>query len=359
MAVSQRSGASTAPLPQTGEQSESVSAVHADGQQPSPPLQALIAVKLQLVAHPEPTIRSRVQASPSLHVLGHEPAPLAIAVSHSSGGSTAPLPQVGEQSESVSALHADGQQPSPPAHIVIGLALQEAEHPEPTRRSSVQASPSSHVLGHAPAPLAIPVSHVSGGSTVPFPHVGEQSPSLCVSHAEGQHPSPLAQSVMGPALQLTAHPDPTNWSFVHAIPSLQVRGHAPASPSGIAVSHASRASTVPFPQVGEQSASVVESQSEGQQPSPSTHALTRLALQLAEHAEPTSRSVVHAIPSSHSLGHAPGSPARMAVSQVSMAPTEPSPQLVEQSLSLAASHPPGQQPSPSTQVTISSQAHAA
>ena len=41
-----------------------------------------------------------------------------------SPGSTTPLPQVGEQSESVLALHPAGQQPSPEVQVVMDVWLQ-------------------------------------------------------------------------------------------------------------------------------------------------------------------------------------------------------------------------------------------
>ncbi len=63
-------------------------------------------------------------------------------------------------------------------------------------------------------------------------------------------------------------------SDVHATPSLQLAGHAPRLPAGIAVSHVSGASTVPLPQDAEQSVSVAGLQSDGQQPSPEAQLVT-------------------------------------------------------------------------------------
>ena len=55
-----------------------------------------------------------VQALPSLQVVGQvDPG------SQVSPGSTTPLPQLGEQSESVFALHPAGQQPSPATQVVM------------------------------------------------------------------------------------------------------------------------------------------------------------------------------------------------------------------------------------------------
>jgi hypothetical protein len=59
----------------------------------------------------------------------------------------------------------------------------------------------------------------------------------------------------------------------------------------------------------------------------------------------SSRSVVQGLPSSQVVGQAPGLPAAIAMSQVSSLATFPSPQLAEQSGSLAAVQPAGQQPS--------------
>src|SRR5690606_18754660 len=110
-----------------------------------------------------------------------------------------------EQSESVVALQADAQQPSPELHDVIGALLHDTEQPEPTSLSMVHATPSSQASGHAPGPLAIPVSQVSGGSTTPLPQLGEQSESVLESQPEGQQPSPDAQATIAALLQETEH----------------------------------------------------------------------------------------------------------------------------------------------------------
>ena len=60
-----------------------------------------------------------VQALPSVQEVGQEDAG-----SQVSPPSTTPLPQVGEQSESVFALHPAGQQPSPEIQVVILAWLQ-------------------------------------------------------------------------------------------------------------------------------------------------------------------------------------------------------------------------------------------
>ncbi len=133
---------------------------------------------------------------PSSQPAGQAPGPDEIAVSHVSGGSTTPLPQVAEHSASFNALQPGGQQPSPVAHAVIGALLHAAAHPEPTSLSRVHAIPSLQPEGQAPGPDEIAVSQVSGGSTTPLPHEAEQSLSFTASHPDGQHPSPDAHAVM-------------------------------------------------------------------------------------------------------------------------------------------------------------------
>jgi hypothetical protein len=66
---------------------------------------------------------------------------------------------------------------------------------------------------------------------------------------------------------------PVSWSVVHAFPSSQLVGHESGG------SHVSLASTVPLPQLAEQSVSVVASQAVGQQPSPATQVSMELWLQ--------------------------------------------------------------------------------
>ncbi len=104
-----------------------------------------------------------------------------------------PDPLHGEQSTSFCPQPA-GQHPSPEMQAVTGTWLQDVEQPEPTKVSVVQASPSPQLVGHAPAPAAMPVSQVSGGSTTPLPQLAEQSESLKALHADGQQPSPDAQA---------------------------------------------------------------------------------------------------------------------------------------------------------------------
>ena len=62
-----------------------------------------------------------VQSFPSLQEVGQDDAG-----SQVSPGSTTALPQVGEQSESVLALHPAGQQPSPATQVVMEVWPQVA-----------------------------------------------------------------------------------------------------------------------------------------------------------------------------------------------------------------------------------------
>src|SRR6266571_854206 len=114
-------------------------------------------------------------------------------------------------------------------------------------------------------------------------------------------------------------------------------------------SQVSPCSTTPLPQTRAQSLSVSLFAPGGQQPSPSWVLVIGSWLQVALHvpAERT-ESVVQASASlqSSAVGHAPGWPAGMRVSQVSGGVTTPSPHVPGQSLSLPASAPAGQQPSP-------------
>ena len=68
-------------LSHDAEQSSSLALVHPSGQQPSLSAQLPIAVELQVTLQPVPVSMSAVHELPSLHIVGHEPGPLAIAVS--------------------------------------------------------------------------------------------------------------------------------------------------------------------------------------------------------------------------------------------------------------------------------------
>jgi hypothetical protein len=94
-------------------------------------MQAVIAWWKQARVHPSivPEPKSSVQASPSSQLRGHAPAkPVVIARSQVSPVSTARLPQTTVQSLSLFAEHPAGQQPSPSAQAVIGVATQDALH---------------------------------------------------------------------------------------------------------------------------------------------------------------------------------------------------------------------------------------
>ena len=123
---SQVSPDSTTPLPQVGGQSESalvVLVLHPVGQQPSPALQAVMAVWVQAAVQLAllPVSPSTVQALPSLQEarVGQEEGR-----SQVSPDSTTPLPHLGVQSESLFALHPAGQQPSPETQVLMAVWLQ-------------------------------------------------------------------------------------------------------------------------------------------------------------------------------------------------------------------------------------------
>jgi hypothetical protein len=74
-------------------------------------------------------------------------------------------------------------------------------------------------------------------------------------------------------------------------------GHAPGCAAGIALSQLSALSTVPLPQVAEQSASDTGVQPVAQQPSAGPHAVMNVFAQCAEHsaAPPATLSAVHGL----------------------------------------------------------------
>jgi hypothetical protein len=96
------------PFPHVGEQSLSLLALAPLGQHPSPPIAEVIAKFVHFAVHcaAEPDTMSLVHGSRSSHEVGQSPSQI-------SGGSMVPLPQVGEQSASVSILAPGRQQPSP------------------------------------------------------------------------------------------------------------------------------------------------------------------------------------------------------------------------------------------------------
>jgi hypothetical protein len=246
-------------------------------------------------------------------------------------GHEAALVQSRRQSESFAAVHPEAQHPSPPVHAVIATFVHSAVHIEaaPETRSIVQASPSSHAVGHDDGG-----SQVSPGSTRPSPQLAMQSSSSLLVHPLGQHPSPSRQAVTSVLRHIALHIAalPMRESLVQASPSSQLVGHDPGG------SQVSPGSSIPSPQDDEQSESLAASHPLGQQPSPEAQSVIvvwrHYALQLL--ALPVTRSAVHAMPSSQLVGQDPGG------SHVSSGSRTPSPQDIEQSGSVSASHPSAQ-----------------
>jgi hypothetical protein len=191
-----------------GQQSLSVAGVQPVGQHASAvvPEHAVIGVCWQKVLHwpGVPMSFSRVHTSPSSGQV----------VGQLAGGSqVSPIPMrpslhTGAQSLSVSAVHPEGQQPSPARHPVMRTCEQLRVHAstEPLVTSTVHASRSSHELGHAPGfPAVIRRSQVSALPTTPSPQMTEQSESVAAVQPSGQHSSPEAQPVMGEATQRALH----------------------------------------------------------------------------------------------------------------------------------------------------------
>ena len=98
---------------------------------------------------------------------------------------------------------------------------------------------------------------------------GTQSLSLLLSQPGAQHESPFAQAVIG----VVAHAALQFAELPISVPAEQIgAGQATGQDSG--GSHVSLPSTVPLPQVVEQSLSVLGEQPAGQQPSPPSQAVT-------------------------------------------------------------------------------------
>lgn len=160
-----------------------------------------------------------------------------------------------------------------------------------------------------------------------------QSLSTCAVHPAGQHPSPPWHD----AIFVWAHwaeqvaAAPVKVSVVQATLSLHEVGQFP--------SQVSAASTIPSPQVEEQSLSFADVHPLGQHPSLFVQAVRAVFVHWKEHVStvPVNPSVVQALPSSHEVGQLP--------SQASPVSTTPLPQVFEQSASLAAEHPSEQQSS--------------
>jgi hypothetical protein len=73
-------------------------------------------------------------------------------------------------------------------------------------------------------------SHVSGGSTMPLPHVGEQSSSFAFMHPSAQHPSPFVQALIVWCAHTTSHVAiaPVRVSTLQGSPSAHVGGQFPS-----------------------------------------------------------------------------------------------------------------------------------
>jgi hypothetical protein len=166
----------------------------------------------------------------------------------------------------------------------------------------------------------------------------------------GQQPSSFFGAVIATLvhalLQLSGLP--VNRSVVHELPSSQLVGHGFSALFG---SHASPASIVPLPQLAEQSLSVAFVQPAGQQPSPGMQLSIGCIVHCDVHAagSPTTTAFKHMFADRHvtAVGHISTG------SHASPASIVPLPQLERQSVSLFASAPSGQQPSPeSSSVTL-------
>jgi hypothetical protein len=112
---------------------------------------------------------------------------------------------------------------------------------------------------------------------------------------------------------------------------------------------------MPLPHEGAQSTSTVKLAPFGQQPSPARGAVMGSSTHAAAQVPAlTRRASVQGLALVHRVGHAPGRPAGIAVSQTSprVGSRVPLPQVGEQSPSMASVHPDGQQPSPDVHALI-------
>jgi hypothetical protein len=285
---------STTPLPHLGAQSVSLMLLQPGAQQPSPLLQAVTAVKVQVALQLAalPASASVVHALLSLQLVGQLDAG-----SHVSPSSITPFPHLAEQSVSLVELQPGAQQPSPLMQVVIAVNLHTALHVAalPDNVSVVQALLSLQLVGQLDAG-----SHVSPVSTTPLPHLTAQSVSLVLLHPEGQHPSPLLQVLIVVNVHLAVHAAalPVSVSVVQALLSLQEVGQLETG------SQVSPVSMTAFPHFGAQSVSLVLLQLEGQHPSPPLQTVIAENVHLAVHAAalPVSVSVVQALLSLQEVG---------------------------------------------------------
>jgi hypothetical protein len=257
--------------------------------------------------------------------------------SHFSPASITEFPHTAVQSLSLLALQADGQQPSPFLHVVVTvvfthLAVQAVAVPCNARCWHPMAG---QVVGQlAPSQLSL-----QAGSVTPLPHWQAQSLSFAVVHPEAQQLSPFVQAVMTVSFTHTA---------LHAVAvpcRCRVWQPIAGQVAGQLPSQVSPESTIPSPQRGLQSLSLLLLQPAGQQPSPFAQAVwTPSSMQLAVQAaaEPTSFRRMQAF-QGQVAGQLEGG------SQVSPASIAPLPQWAVQSLSTLALQAAGQQPSPDVQ----------
>jgi hypothetical protein len=260
LAPSHSSPGSSTPLPHTGMQLLSFTALQAVGQQASSFTQLPCVPDVWHCAWHVPPFASERSVQPICgQVAGHD-----VSGSHVSPMSTMPLPHVAGQSTSRLAgdvLHPGGQQPSlfVPLHgscVIEQRTLQVAGDP-------VSVVISQHCAGGHAVGQVFGGSHVSPafGSTRMSPQPA-QSESFCAVHPMGQHRSlPALEHVFGVRWHRTSQVAalPVCVSVVQSSWSSQV-GHDPGG------SHVSPASRRPLPQP-EQSTSVSGVQLAGQQPS--------------------------------------------------------------------------------------------
>jgi hypothetical protein len=180
-------------------------------------------------------------------------------------------------------------------------------------------------------------SQLSPLSLIPLSQTAMQSESLRALQPDGQQPSPARHSVCRRSL--------THWA--EQVPGLtSLRSWQPCAGQAVGQlasgSQVSLTSLVPLSQTARQSRSWLAVQPGGQQPSSEVQAVsfpvsTQMALQVA--ALPSSSKVVQPRPG-QTVGQLPRG------SHCSAASTTPLPHSGLQSMSLAAVHPTGQQPSP-------------
>src|SRR5262245_48742789 len=172
---------STILLPQLAMQSLSLLELAPGGQQPSPDMACVIALRVQLMLQVDglPVVRSAVQLSLSLQSAGQG---VLVPFSQVSPVSSTRLPHDAEQSRSLLELQPDGQQRSLLRHCVIGTRSQ--------RRLQVLALPLPRADRHGL--LEVQALHDSGGSQVSpvsitrLPHLGAQSVSVVALAPSGQ-----------------------------------------------------------------------------------------------------------------------------------------------------------------------------